>query len=431
MTVGIVGAGPVGLTYAVGLAKKGFGVQVVDIDKNKINSLRGGKVPFYEKGLEEALSQAIILGTIAFWDQWNLDTLPDIWIICVGTPEGKDGRADLRFYKGALSSLVPFLKNQAIVINKSTVPLGTAQMADAFFKTQVPDKKIFVLSNPEFLAQGKSMEDFWDPQRIVIGQGHPEEFVRKSLEEIYGWAKCPFVWTDWNTAELIKYASNAYLATQISFINSIAGICESIGADVTEVAAAMKLDDRIGKKAFLGAGLGYGGSCFSKDIQSLISLGKETGAAVELLEAVDHMNDKQIRRFISKITGALGGDITGKTIAIWGLAFKPHTDDLRSAPSIEIIDSLESLGAKVRAYDPKVGEKILARCPGVRVCSSAGEAASGADCIALCTQWEEFRDVSFEELAASVRSPILVDGRNQFDKELLAGLGWKYISIGR
>ncbi|MBU4141602.1 UDP-glucose/GDP-mannose dehydrogenase family protein [Patescibacteria group bacterium] len=429
MKIIIIGAGYVGLVQGVCLAELGNQVRCVDIDKEKIEKLKKGISPIYEPGIEELLKRNLKLGRIVFDTAIKSHMAGNEMIfIAVGTPPEEDGRADLKYVLAAAEEIGKNLSHYQIIANKSTVPIKTGQLVREtiakFYKGDFD-----VVSNPEFLKEGSAVDDFMHPDRVVIGYAGNKEAAEK-VAALYAVLGTPALITDLETAEMIKYASNSYLAAQISFINSLANICEKAGANIEDVARGMRMDERIGKKAFLGAGIGYGGSCFPKDVKSLIQIARDYKNDFKILEESEKVNKIQRLKFIERIKNKLG-NLKGKKIAVWGLAFKPRTDDIRDAPSVTIVEGLLDLGAKIFAYDPVSENNFRKIAPDVNFCSSSLEACEEADALVIITEWSEFRQADLEKVREKMRNPIIFDGRNIYSLPRMKELGFKYISIGR
>ena len=425
----VIGTGYVGLVTGVCFADLGHTVTCVDIDPKKLELLQSGKSPIYEPGLEEVLERNIRAERISFTDNYTvgLDNA-DFVFITVGTPMGDDGAADLRYVRAAARSIGETLTKPIVVIDKSTVPVGTGDMVTEIIKEHVRDDLSFaVVSNPEFLREGSAMRDFFNPDRIVLGSLHYEAAEQvASLHETLG---ATIMITDLRTAEMIKYASNAFLATRISFVNEIAQICEKLGADVKEVARGMGTDKRIGPH-FLDAGIGYGGSCFPKDVLALHHMAATSGCHPQLLQAVMDINKDARYRFVNKVETLLG-DLSDKVIGVLGLAFKPNTDDMREAPSVDIIAYLEEKGAHVKAYDPVAIERASELMPTVTFCATAYDAAKEADALLIVTEWNEFKQLDWSRLREFMRTPVVVDGRNLYEQQDMAKHGFVYWGVGR
>ncbi len=430
MNLCVVGTGYVGLVTGAVFSDLGYTVYCSDRDSTKIDKLNAGVMPIYEPGLEEIVARNMRDGRLFFSaDVADCVRRSDIVFIAVGTPPGEDGYADLSAVKDVALTIAQNLTQYKVIVNKSTVPVGTGDLVrDIVIEHRVdPQVEFDVVSNPEFLREGNAITDTLKPDRIVIGASSQSAAMK--LVELYAPLERPMVVTDVRSAELIKYASNAFLATKISFINAIANICELVGADVHKVAKGIGLDSRIGT-AFLNAGLGWGGSCFGKDTACIITTAKRHGYDFGLLQAVIDINSEQPSRFVKKITGTMG-DLGGKKIAVLGLAFKPDTDDLRDGKSLEIMAQLAAQGAQIRAYDPIAmpnAEKVYPDC---QYCADPYEAATGADAIVIVTEWKEFKFLDFDRLKSVMRSPFIFDGRNMFDPERIRDKGFEYHCIGR
>jgi UDPglucose 6-dehydrogenase len=423
----VIGTGYVGLTTGACFADLGNHVVCLDIDEAKIARLRAGGVPIYEPGLEEMVHRNVQAGRLTFTTSYA-EAIPgrDFLFIAVNTPQSANGHADMTQVECAAESLAQHLAAPAVVVNKSTMPIGSADRVATIIArgTSVP---FSVVSNPEFLREGTAVHDFMHPDRVVLGSGDREAAER--VAALYAPVGAPVLETDVRTAEMIKYASNAFLATKISFINEIAQICDRLGADVREVARGMGLDPRIAP-AMLSAGIGWGGSCFPKDVRALEYMASIQGAHPQLLRAVIEINRDQRIHVVRMVREALG-DLQGKEIGLLGLAFKPNTDDMRDAPSVEIVQLLENEGARVRAFDPAAAEKARPALPTVTLCSDAYEVAQGADALILVTEWNEFKQLDLPRLRSAMRRPVLIDGRNLYDAATMSGLGFEYRAIGR
>ena len=452
MKLTFVGAGYVGLTSAAVFADLGHKVWVVDVDKEKIKVIKKGKAPFFEPRLDELVAKTVGSTRSASSGQAGSpqvgklipttsyeEAIPqaEVVFICVGTPSKKDGETDLSYVFSAAESIGKNLGGgYTVVVVKSTVPPRTTEkVAEVISDVAQSTAKFDLVDSPEFLAEGSAVKDTLNPSRIVIGASS-EKPVR-ILKKLFSSFKSPLVICDIRSAELIKYAANAFLATKVSFINEIAQIAERVGADVTKVAKGMGLDDRIGPK-FLRAGLGYGGSCFPKDVESLLSFSNHAGYEFGVLQAANTVNSEQYRRFIEKIKGRLGG-LRGKKIAVLGLAFKPDTDDMRKAVSVEIIKSLLKEGAKVSACDPMAqenakcvfSEQLTVNSKQLRFAKDVYQALKGADCLALVTEWEEFANLDWEKVKKLMRGNLIADGRNLYELEKMQKLGFDYFGMGR
>lgn len=422
----VIGAGYVGLVTGACLAELGHDVTCLDIDEAKVAALRAGKVPFHEPGLPELLARTQTSGRIHFTTDYRRAAAAEFIFIAVNTPSGAEGQADLMALRSAIRALAPVMAPGAIIINKSTVPIGTGDLVATLVArhTSVP---FSVVSNPEFLREGSAVADFRRPDRIVLGS--TDEAAAARVAGLYGATECPVVITDIRTAEMIKYASNAYLATRISFINEIAAMCERLGADVTDVARGMGHDHRIGHH-FLDAGIGWGGSCFPKDVRALIHMAAASGSHPQLLRAVVEINHDQRLAVVQKLH-ALLGTLEDATITLLGLSFKPNTDDLRNAPSVELVDILRHEGCQIRAYDPVAMERARAVMPSVELCADPYQAARGADAVVLVTDWDELKALDPVRLRGVMRTPVFVDGRNAYNPAAMRRAGFLYAGIGR
>jgi UDPglucose 6-dehydrogenase len=425
----VIGTGYVGLVTGVCFADLGNTVTCVDIDPRKLEMLRGGKSPIYEPGLEELLERNIRSGRLTFTDSYTIGMdSADFVFITVGTPMGGDGSADLRYIRAAARSIGEAISGPTIVIDKSTVPVGTGDMVTEIIREHArTDIAFSVISNPEFLREGSAVSDFFKPDRIVLGA--QDRAAAQQVAELHEPLGAPIIITDLRTAEMIKYASNAFLATRISFINEIAQICEKLGADVKEVARGMGADKRIGPH-FLDAGIGYGGSCFPKDVLALHHMAANNGCHPQLLQAVMDINHDARMRFVGKVETLLG-DLSNTVIGVLGLAFKPNTDDMREAASVEIIQSLQARGARVKAYDPVAMESAEHHLPSVTFCATAYDAAKEADALLIVTEWNEFKQLDWERLKRYMRRPVVVDGRNLYEQAEMSKRGFIYWGVGR
>jgi UDPglucose 6-dehydrogenase len=430
MNICVVGTGYVGLVTGAVFADLGNDVVCVDNQADKIAALQAGRMPIYEPGLEEMVARNVADGRLAFTTDLAAAVRRSLIVfITVGTPAKVDGESDLSAVEAVARGIGQAMEKYTVIVNKSTVPVGTGDFVrEVIEKHQRQPVPFDVVSNPEFLREGSAIEDTLRPDRIVIGA--PNQQVAMTLLELYAPLERPMIITDVPSAEMIKYASNAFLATKISFINAIANICELAGADVTQVIKGVGLDARIGP-AFLQAGLGYGGSCFPKDTEALIHTAASLGYDFRLLRAVADINRERAAHFVGKMVKALD-PIEDKVIAVLGLAFKPNTDDMREAKSVEVITRLLDLGARVRAYDPVAipnARRLLP--PTVTYCESPYEAAEGADALALVTEWNEFKFLNLERVRVLLRRPVVFDGRNVWEPERMRRLGFEYHSIGR
>jgi UDPglucose 6-dehydrogenase len=427
----VIGTGYVGLVTGVCFADLGNRVYCLDINKERIDKLNQGIMPIYEPGLEEIVERNIKAQRLFFTTDYPT-ALKDaeFAFIAVGTPSGVDGEADLQYVREAAEKIAEVVDHPIIVVNKSTVPVGTGDwVADIISEKRDSNKLNFsVVSNPEFLREGSAIGDFTNPDRVVLGSLDRE--AAEKVARLYDALRAPILITDLRTAEMIKYASNAFLATRISFINEIANICDELGADVREVAKGMGLDKRIGH-SFLDAGLGWGGSCFPKDVKALAHMAVLHNSQPQLLQAVMDINRNQRRRVVYRLRKVLGGSLNGKVIGVLGLSFKPNTDDMREAPGTEIIHLLINEGATVKGYDPQAMENAAKELPKVKLCENPYQTAEGTDALVLATEWNEFKQLDFEKILKLMHTPVLVDGRNLWDSTYLRGLGFTYFGIGQ
>jgi UDPglucose 6-dehydrogenase len=432
LDIAVIGTGYVGLVTGAGLADFGNDVICVDVDVRKIDALKNGVIPIYEPGLDNLVSKNVSEGRLRFTtDLADAIRSARAIFIAVGTPPKPDGSADLRYVEEVAHSIAEYMNGPKLVITKSTVPIGTGHLIEQIIQSHNTGHKASIVSNPEFLREGSAIEDFMKPDRVVIGASDPE--AADMMKEIYAplhSLEIPFVVTNVESSELIKYAANGFLAVKITFINEIAQICEKVGANVQDVAIGMGLDTRIGPK-FLQAGPGYGGSCFPKDTSAMADISRRIGYEFQIIEAVLRVNDSVKLRMIDKVVQALGGDVSGKTIAMLGLAFKPETDDMRDSPTIPIIKGLQERGATVRAYDPQAMANAKSIFKDVTYCDDAYTTAEGADALVLATEWNEFRALNFERIGKALRQPVLIDLRNVYDPARMAAHGFKYTSVGR
>ena len=432
MDIAVIGTGYVGLVTGAGLADFGNDVICCDIDERKIAALNEGAIPIYEPGLDTIVSRNVAEGRLRFTTD-----LPEAIrssraiFIAVGTPPKPDGSADLRYVEDVARTIARYMNGPKLVITKSTVPIGTGRMIERILAEAGTGHRGTVVSNPEFLREGSAIEDFMRPDRIVIGATDPESI--ELMKEIYAplhSLEIPFVITNVESSELIKYAANGFLATKISFINEVAVLCELVGGDVQDVARGIGLDGRIGPK-FLQAGPGFGGSCFPKDTSALADIAQRLGYEFQLIEAVLRVNQEIKERMVGKVADALDGELRGKTIAILGLAFKPETDDMRDSPTIPLINGLQKRGVKVRAYDPEAMENARKIFDGVTYCSDAYETADGADALVIATEWNEFRALKLERIKKLLKTPLIVDLRNVYDPQRMKAEGFTYVCVGR
>jgi UDPglucose 6-dehydrogenase len=427
----VIGTGYVGLVTGACFADLGNRVFCLDINEDRISKLRRNIMPIYEPGLEEIVERNVKAQRLFFTTDYE-EALKnaEFAFIAVGTPSGVDGEADLQYVKDVVEKIADIVEHPLIVVNKSTVPVGTGDwVADIITKKRGERTLDFaVVSNPEFLREGSAIGDFMNPDRVVLGSLN--HAAAEKVSQLYAPLRAPVLISDIRTAEMIKYASNAFLATRISFINEIANICDELGADVREVADGMGLDKRIGR-SFLDAGLGWGGSCFPKDVKALAHMAVLHNTHPQLLQAVMDINRNQRRRVVYKLRKVLGGSFLDKTIGILGLSFKPNTDDMREAPAVEIIHLLENEGAKIQAYDPQAMENAGKELPGITLCPDPYQMAEGTDALVLATEWNEFKQLDFERIHKLMRTPVLVDGRNQWDSKRLREMGFTYFGIGQ
>lgn len=429
MNVCIIGAGYVGLVTGACLADLGNNVVCVDNDKKKIDMLKKIKMPFYEKGLEDMIKKNVKVGRLSFSASIKEGVEKSLVIfICVGTPPRPNGEADLSYVEKVARDIANNMTSYRLIVEKSTVPVETGKWVEHTIRLNVRKKiKFDVASNPEFLREGTAVHDFLYPDRIIIGV--QSKRAKQILYELYKGIEREIVVTDINSAELIKHASNSFLAAKISFINSVANICERAGADIAKVAHGIGLDARIGRE-FLKSGIGYGGSCFPKDVDAFIHIAGKLGYDFGILKAVRKVNEEQKALFIRKIEEALW-IVKDKTVGILGLSFKPNTDDMRCAPSIEIIGALAENGAKVKAYDPQANKKARAILKGITFCKDLYEAAKNSDALVIVTEWHEFEVMDLGRIKKLMNTPLIIDGRNIFDPQKMKEAGFRYISIGR
>ena len=432
MRIAVVGTGYVGLVAGTCFAESGNTVTCIDIDEEKIRGLRDGVVPIYEPGLEELLKRNVHDGRLHFTTSYEEGVRrAQVVFIAVGTPPDEDGSADLRHVLAAARSIAAAMTSYTVVVDKSTVPVGTARKVQAAMR-EATDLEFDVVSNPEFLKEGAAIDDFLKPDRVVIGSDNGR--AAEVMDELYG----PFVRTgnpiihmDVESAELTKYAANAMLATRISFMNEIANICSRVGANVDHVRKGIGSDVRIGSK-FLFAGLGYGGSCFPKDVKAVVRTAQDAGYDFRILHAVEEVNESQKRHLFERVSEHFGDDLAGKRFAVWGLSFKPNTDDMREAPSVVVLHALLEAGAQVKAFDPVAMDECRHRHLGDRIeyADTPMDAVDGADALILITEWNEFRRPDFEELKAKLKQPVIFDGRNIYRRRTLEDLGYTYYGIG-
>ncbi len=432
MKITVIGTGYVGLVAGACLADMGNDVICVDNNKEKLQKLENGIIPIYEPGLEELVKSNVSENRLRFTS--NIDIAvkeSEVCFIAVGTPQGEDGSADLQYVLGVAKEIAKAMNGYKVIVDKSTVPVGTAKQVTELIK-QYTKYDFDVVSNPEFLKQGNAVDDFLSPDRVVIGSN--SEKATAIMQEIYA----PFFRTgnrvivmDVESAEMTKYASNSFLATKISFMNEIAQLCEKVGANAEMVRVGMSTDSRIGNK-FLFPGLGYGGSCFPKDVKALIKTGVDNGVDMNIIKSADETNKLQRKLFIDKIVSRFGENLSDKTFAVWGLAFKPKTDDMREAPAITIINELLNRGAKIQAYDPKAMESAKYHFQNRIIYSKTSyEALKNADALLLLTEWNEFRRPDMDKIKELLKTPVIFDGRNQYNVERITQRGFEYICIGK
>lgn len=435
MHIAVIGTGYVGLVSGAGMADFGMNVVCVDKDAEKITKLKAGEIPFYEPGLKELVHKNVAAGRLSFTtDLAEAVKRALVIFICVGTPPAPDGSADLSAVKEVALALAEIIDEYKVIVTKSTVPVGTNRWLKRLIdEHKRHDVQVDVISNPEFLREGCAIEDFMRPDRVVIG-GESEQAIA-IIKDIYRplyLAETPFVITDLETAEMIKYASNAFLATKISFINEVALLCDRVGADVVTVAKAMGLDPRIGPR-FLNPGPGFGGSCFPKDVRALAYLGRQNELPLYILEAVLKVNERQRRATVEKVRRMCGGKLKGKTVAVLGLSFKPNTSDVRESPALEIVEALVKEGARVRVYDPVAMEEFRRAKPKLHLhyAKDPYEAVEKAHCLLILTEWNEFRYLDLERIKKTMAEPAIVDARNIYEPARMKRLGFRYEGMGR
>jgi UDPglucose 6-dehydrogenase len=433
MRVVMIGSGYVGLVSGACFSEFGHRVTCIDMDEAKIAALRNGKIPLYEPGLDVMVESNRTAGRLDFDSDLKSSVAEaDAVFIAVGTPARRgDGHADLSYVRAAAEEIAAALSGYTVVVTKSTVPVGTGDEVERIIRQARPDADFDVASNPEFLREGSAIEDFMRPDRVVVGCAR--ERAKDVMGEIYrslSLNKTPIMFTERRTAELIKYAANAFLAVKITFINEIADLCEKTGADVQDVSLGMGLDGRIGSK-FLHAGPGYGGSCFPKDTMALMHTAEDFGSEMQIVQATIGVNDSRKRAMAERVVAACGGSVDGKTIAVLGLTFKPNTDDMRESPSLEIIPALVERGAAIRAFDPEGMDEAAALLPDINYCADAYDAMVGADALVIITEWNEFRALDLKRVRESMKAPVMVDLRNIYDPKSMAAAGFSYHSIGR
>jgi len=432
MKITVIGTGYVGLVTGTCLAEAGNEVLCIDIDKAKAAKMQNGEVPIYEPHLETYFERNIKAGRLHF--STNIEegvAHGEVIFLALPTPEGEDGSADLSYVLGVANQIGDLMKDYKIVVSKSTVPVGTGERVKAVLKSKT-DLPFDVVSNPEFLREGYAVEDFMKPDRIVVGV--ESERAKNAMEKLYATfvrSGNPIVFMDIKSAELTKYAANAFLATKITYMNEIANYCEKVGANVDDVRLGMGLDERIGKR-FLFPGIGYGGSCFPKDVKALHKSGKDANHHFAILDSVINVNEQQKTVLFPKMEAYFKGDLKDKKIALWGLAFKPNTDDIREAPALYMIDKLLAAGATVTAFDPEAMDNVKAKLGNsISFATSMMEAVEGADALLICTEWHAFRNPNFEKLKQALKGNVIFDGRNIYSPKEMNALGVDYYSIGR
>ena len=432
MRVAMIGTGYVGLVSGACFADFGHDIVCIDKDAGKIDRLLKGEIPIFEPGLDDLVERNVREGRLSFTlDGAEAIKAADAVFIAVGTPTRRgDGHADLSYVYAAAEEVAGLIDGFTVIVTKSTVPVGTGDEVEAIIRKTRPDAQFAVVSNPEFLREGAAIEDFKRPDRVVVGTD--DERARAVMNELYRplfLNETPIVFTGRRTSELIKYAANAFLAMKITFINEMADLCEAVGADVQQVAKGIGLDKRIGGK-FLNAGPGYGGSCFPKDTLALVRTASDAGAPVRLIEATVAVNDARKKAMAGKVAKAVDGDLKGKTVGVLGLTFKPNTDDMRDAPSLDIIPALQALGATIQAFDPE-GHEARQMLKDVDFKASAYEAVEGADAVVIITEWDQFRALDLDRMKLLMKSPTVIDLRNIYRPEDMRARGFRYTSVGR
>ena len=433
MRIAIIGTGYVGLVSGACFSEFGIDVTCIDVDAEKISDLQKGKIPIYEPGLEDLVDKNVSAQRLHFTN--NLGEAvgeANAVFIAVGTPSRRgDGHADLSYVFAAAKEIANAMKGYTVVVNKSTVPVGTGREVERVIRSERPDADFDVISNPEFLREGSAIEDFMRPDRVVIGV--EAERAQELMNDLYRplhLIQTPVLFTKLETAELVKYATNAFLATKITFINEVADLCEKVGANVHDIAKGMGLDGRIGNK-FLHAGPGYGGSCFPKDTLAMVRTAQSAGVDLRIVEAVVDANKNRKKDMAKRIIKACGGSVAGKTITLLGVTFKPNTDDMRDSPSLDIIPMLREAGAVIRAYDPAGMEEAKVLLKNVNWCEDTYEALDGADALVIITEWNEFRSLNFDRIKKMLKGSVVVDLRNIYDPKTMTDAGFQYSSIGR
>ncbi|MFO1261530.1 MAG: UDP-glucose/GDP-mannose dehydrogenase family protein [Sphingomonadaceae bacterium] len=433
MRITMIGSGYVGLVSGACFADFGHDVICVDKDKSKIDALLAGRIPIFEPGLDHLVASNVAAGRLKFTTDLAEGVKDaDAVFIAVGTPSRRgDGHADLSYVYGAAKEIAGAINGFTVIVDKSTVPVGTGDEVERIIREANPNADFAVVSNPEFLREGAAIDDFKRPDRVVIGGDDPRALeVMRQIYRPLALGRSPIIEMSRRGAELTKYAGNAFLATKITFINEIADLCEKVGADVQDVARGIGLDNRIGGK-FLHAGPGYGGSCFPKDTLALLKTSQDYDAPQRIVEAVVAVNDNRKRAMGRKVIAACGGDVRGKTIAVLGLTFKPNTDDMRDSPAIAVVQTLQDAGAKVRAYDPEGMEQAKLVLDGITYCANSYEAMEGSDALVIVTEWDAFRALDLDRVKGLLSEPILVDLRNVYPREMAEKAGFSYTAVGR
>jgi len=433
MRVSMIGTGYVGLVSGTCFSEFGVDVTCVDKDSGKIDRLKAGEIPIYEPGLDAMVAGNVAAGRLSFTtDLPGAVAHSDAVFIAVGTPSRRgDGHADLSYVHAAARDIAHAMTGYTVVVTKSTVPVGTGREVERIIREECPDADFDVVSNPEFLREGSAIQDFMRPDRVVIGtESERAREVMRQLYRVLYLIETPILFTTLETSEMTKYAANTFLATKITFINEIADLCEKVGANVHDVARGIGLDGRIGRK-FLHAGPGYGGSCFPKDTLALVTTAQEVGSPLRIVETVVDINAKRKRAMAERIIAACDGSVDGKTIAILGLTFKPNTDDMRDAPSLDIVPALLAAGAAVRAFDPEGMGEARALLPDIAYCEDAYDAMSGADAVVILTEWNEFRALNLDRVRSVLSAPVMVDLRNVYNPADMVAAGFRYVSVGR
>ncbi|WP_420405913.1 UDP-glucose dehydrogenase family protein [Nisaea sp.] len=433
MRIAMIGTGYVGLVSGACFSEFGIDVVCVDKDEVKISRLDRGEIPIFEPGLDDLVANNVRAGRLTFTtDLKSAVRDADAVFIAVGTPTRRgDGHADLSYVYGAAKEIAEAMEGYTVVVTKSTVPVGTGREVERIIRETRPDADFDVCSNPEFLREGAAISDFMRPDRVVIGteSERAQEVMRAIYRPLY-LIETPIVFTTLQTSELIKYAANTFLATKITFINEVADLCEKVGADVHDVARGIGLDGRIGRK-FLHPGPGYGGSCFPKDTLALVKTAQDYDAPLRIVETVVDINDKRKKQMAEKIVAACGGSVSGKTIAVLGLTFKPNTDDMRDSPSLDIVPALQAAGAEVKAYDPEGMKEAREMLPEVEMCENAYATMEGADAVAIVTEWNEFRALDLDRVKGLLKQPLMVDLRNVYNPGDMRKAGFDYVCVGR